>query len=233
MSITTERRRRRSNVNIETALNNLIASQYTNGLAWKLDAADTGVLDLTGNGRVGTLGGVPAFISPGIVGTVPAMNADGVNDNCAIAYPGVGLWMDTQNFTESVFIKPADLAAEREIMGRPQTYQLWIEVTGKLQVFISPPWSSFLSVGTLIAGVAYLIHVRKDSVSGKVSLWINGVKDSETAHGDVDVTGFQLVCGYSSTGPRYFKGIMSYYAWTNIALSDAQILAHAQTAGFA
>jgi hypothetical protein len=235
MTIQTARRRRRSRSGAGGAsaasLEAELLTDFSDGLVWALgsDPADHFAQDLTVNNKDGTIAGAPTFTPDLLLSGISAMVFDGSNDNITRVDE---VMFDSQRFTFSFLCRFDNFASQRELFGKVDKNQVWIETTGKLTCYYTPAWSSFPSVRTFLVNTPYLITVRHNATH--LSLFVNGVLDAEVAKGDTFTNSAgALVCGYSSTGPRRFLGKGNYFCYKPEAVSDARLLVHAQAAGLA
>lgn len=198
---------------------------------WKMDETSLATAnDATGNGRHGTYVNMEVgdLNKPSIIGgepLSPSVAFDGVNEFINLAHSA---WMNAGNNITALGIAYfTDFAAQRELMGKLNRWQVWIEATGKLTFYVSPPWTSVTMDGslTLAPNTPYLCIVRKDAVLNLISIWINGVKRAELAHsGTLSNSVDDLRFATSSTGPRFLKGRGQGFAyWPSTALADADI----------
>lgn len=202
---------------------------------WEADeTSGTAIADTSGNGRTGTLTGAVALLNQASIipneASAGSINLDGTDvfvervDEAALDAAA--------NFTAIVAVRPTSLAAQRDIIGKLNSWQLWLETTGQLQGHISPAWTSFTSsndaAGKLVINTNYLIGIRQNAVTGKASLWKNGVKVGEVNKATTltNTTGQLRMGGSSTAGGRSFLGRAAAFAyWPTVALSDADMLA--------
>jgi hypothetical protein len=196
---------------------------------WKLnDSSGTVAHDASGNAHDGTFTNSPTLGQTGIIPNVADLSAyfGGGVDGATYGYVDRATDPDlapVDSFTAIAYIKPQSLASEREVFGKVESFQLWLESTGQLVFYCNPAWASIASSTNLTVGTAYLVGVRKTPTNK--SVWINGVKVGENAHTSTPYSGTSLRFGTSSTGPRYFHGNAEGFAyWCDLALTDEQML---------
>jgi hypothetical protein len=204
-------------------------------LLWKLnEASGTVAADATGNGKNGTYpGGSITLGHASIILNVPDTAAGKSNTNNewvtradeAALRPGA-------SFTALVSVRPTSLAAQVDVVGKVDSWQVWQDATtGRLWGHISPAWASFQSsdnaAGKLVVNNNYLLGIRQDAAAARASLWINGVKVGEITKSSALSAGSALRCFGSSTGgSRAYVGRQQGFAyWPTVALSDAQMVA--------
>lgn len=199
------------------------------------ETAGTTAADASGNGRNGTYTGATlgqAAIAPGAGGSATMGKVE-------IAYAS---WMQQSALTIEVLCYPTAVSSyqgvatrDDESSDRNWAFRLSAGTSNALA------WNASSSLyqangGTAVStGTAYLLAMRYDPATNKLSTWKNGSKWIETtSSGNARPGTVKLVVGCGSTGGGYaFAGRMSNAAYYGTALSDTRILAHAQAAGLA
>lgn len=198
---------------------------------WKLNEASGAIAaDSSGNGRDGTYVNGPTLAQTSIIpntsdtsvqfpGNFGGGAAAYVNrDNGAGAVPDL-----TDSFTFLAVVNLDGFDSQREMMGKIESAQVWIETTGFLTFYCTPAWTALVSTVSLTAATRYLIGARKNPTH--LSIWIDGVKRGEVAHTDTPSAGSQLRFATSSSAPRYMRGRGQGFAfWHATAISDADML---------
>ena len=73
-----------------------------------------------------------------------------------------------------------DLAGQRDVIGKQDEWQVWVETTGRVTIYVNPGWTTVTSsndaAGKLVAGVPRLLGIRKNNTTGKISVWLDGVQ---------------------------------------------------------
>lgn len=204
-------------------------------VSWRQgETSGTVATDSAGTDQAGTYTNSPTLGQPGIIPNVPASTSvryaggfgggtNGYIDKLSGTVPSIPTL--TNSFTFLCWVKLDGLDSQRELMGKIDDAQVWIETTGQLTFYCTPPWTGLGSTVNLTVGPVYMVAVRKNPTH--MSVWINGVKRGEVAHtGTPSGIGGQLRFATSSVGPRYLRGYGQGFEWWHAtALSDADILA--------
>ena len=211
------------------ALNPAVALKLDEPLGTESLLAD----DSTVNGRDGTIVGFPkrgqAPVLPGMLAD-SSFKFDGLDD--AIEWVDAA-WMDVgvTHFIAMIAITVDDFAVNREIMGKQDMWQLWLDTAGRLSFYCTPPWTLHQSpAGTVTAGSTHFIILRKTTTAaGNLSMFVNGVKmPAPVAHtSNPSNSAGKLVVGYATAGAggNKHKGLVQAFAYfPNLTLTDAELI---------
>jgi len=209
-------------------------------VAWMgRELSGTNIADDSGGSRPGTLTGAVATLGqasliPNQSGE-PSINLDGT-DVFVIRTDETALDVASNKFTALVSVKPTDLAAQRDIIGKVDSWQIWLQTSGVITGYFTPPWtalnSSATTAGKLVAGGKALIVILQDGPNTKIQLWIchegdgsaTKVAEATKSNNLTNSAGNLRMGGSSTAGGRSFKGdIQGFAYWRDTALTAAQI----------
>lgn len=194
---------------------------------WDLDGD---LLDQSGNGyNLTPSGSAPTDSALGLMAQAKdfesgsSQYANNAAANCRIA--------GSQTFIS--FVKPESFAADRRIIAvsdsTPTNYvTLIVQSTGAVQMEVSGLTGNANSDVVLQAGKWYMVVGVYDTVSGKVKIWVNGIKKENTVTGSHTAgTGGLSVgrLGDYSAGSTYFDGLIQGVGVYDVAFTDAQVKA--------
>jgi hypothetical protein len=194
---------------------------------WKLDeTSGTEAADATGNGRHGQYDNSPTLDEDSLIPTEPtsgSVGLDGIDQQIAIAD---AVWQTSvDEFTVLLVYYPRSFAAQRDIVGKELAWQVWQETDGDITFYInSGGWQDLRSTTPLSIDTPHLVVLRKQGGTTDLrSIWINGVKDAESAlDGNVNDGGAMWV-GQSGNN-RHINAIVQAFAfWPTTALTDEEI----------
>lgn len=200
------------------------------------------VVDITGNGHVGTMGGtegvhfVRAFgaifagVGPTVdVSTSSEMYVDPADDG---AFSPAGA---SGALSLEILIQPDTVSASAQmVIAKHQEYQLRIESSGTLLWDVNESGAASIMECTssaLTANNAYHVVATYDRAVPRARLFVNGtlVSTDTTANGSKVVIshgqGIRVGSRYDSAGSR-FDGTWGHAAVYNYELSGAQVSAH-------
>ena len=208
----------------------------TNGLQYYIDAylnssytSGTGVTDISGNGRSGTLTN-GTYYNSGTASAGGAFVFDGVNDYIQTNYNhnlAAGA-----NFTANVWVNGRSYSASGNSLvvsnynGTPGPYNLYILNSGKFLGWTRDNNDNliYISSTTTITDKWYYLTYRKQG--NTFSLFVNGVLEaSATANLGAITPNNNIVIGQQNTyfGQPYLGKIGEVHLY-NVALSDSEIL---------
>ena len=193
-------------------------------LVWKLnESSGTTAADFTANNRPGTYVGAPTLGRPTLIPNALIDTAIGTSSGKYVRRTHEA-WMNTNTASFCLTVKPASLGVQRDIAGKTEVMQLWIETDGRLTMYVAAPtpWSSASSVNTMSAGGTYFVVVSFNGTQGRV--WVNGTLWlTVNVTGNLRTTTDPMVAGLSTTlTSRAFNGDIQGFAWFGYGLNATQ-----------
>ena len=192
-------------------------------------AADEEIMDVSGNGHVGTVEGAPAY-KAGKTGA--ALHFDDSSDADKIIVQNhadfnitgdfsVSLWLNSDNGSgnsEDFFTKRGSDSTKAIILRR--------NTSSKIDFYMrnvgDTGWNLITSAAA--TGNSTWVHIVFMQSSDVLYMWINGVVEADTEACTTDLTGTQNIrIGQSNTGNRSFDGKMDEIRFYSKALTAAEV----------